>query len=114
MYRQRRTQDLALVLLGLLFFIVALVGTLTVNVPIDRQINDWTLATLPSDWMQIRDRWEFWHTIRTFASLAGLACVLACTLHMPDLGLSRSPRSKRPQEPLGSITGYGSASARRA
>jgi uncharacterized membrane protein len=113
MYRQRRTRDLALVLLGLLFFVVALVGTLTVNVPIDRQINDWTLATLPSDWMQIRDRWEFWHTIRTFASLAGLACVLASTLHMPDLALSGSPRSKRPQEPSGSITGYGSASARR-
>jgi hypothetical protein len=114
LYRQRRTRDLVLVLLGFLCFIVALVGTLAVNVPIDRQINAWTLATLPADWMQLRDRWEVWHTIRTFASLVGLACVLASALHLPDLARSGSPQSQRPPERFGSSSGYDRTSARRA
>src|SRR5215211_6223256 len=57
MHRRKRTRDFFLVLTGLLLFVVALAGTLAVNVPIDREINEWTLATLPADWMQVRDRW---------------------------------------------------------
>ena len=54
--------------------------TLLVNVPIDGLIAGWTVATLPADWREIRDRWEVFHAARTFLSLAGLACVLAGSL----------------------------------
>ena len=37
----------------------------------------WTVATLPPDWAQIRDRWEWFHTLRTFVTLGGLAATLA-------------------------------------
>jgi len=37
-------------------------------------------ATLPSDWNAIRDRWEFYHGLRTLVSLVGLACLFASTL----------------------------------
>jgi hypothetical protein len=113
LYRDRRMQDFSLVLLGLLLFVLALIGTLTVNVPIDRQINGWTLETLPADWMQIRDRWELWHTIRTFASVFGLASVLAGVLRLPEMALQSSART----EPSGASTGarfpYGRQSAGR-
>jgi len=107
MYRDRRMQDFSLVLLGLLLFVVALIGTLTVNAPIDRQINEWTLTTLPSDWMQIRDRWELWHTVRTFASVIGLACVLAGVLRLPELARQSSDRTQPSNEPLGSGIRHG-------
>jgi uncharacterized membrane protein len=54
--------------------------TLLVNVPIDAMMAGWTLATLPADWTQIRDRWETFHTIRTFISLGGVAATLAGSL----------------------------------
>jgi uncharacterized membrane protein len=62
---------------SLLLFVGALVVTLTVNVPIDNEIKRWTAHTLPTDWQAIRDHWEFYHGLRTFASLAGLACAFA-------------------------------------
>jgi uncharacterized membrane protein len=65
---------------ALILMAVALVITLVVNVPIDRQIQSWTTATLPSDWIVIRDRWEFYHGLRTLVSLASLVCLFASTL----------------------------------
>jgi hypothetical protein len=69
-----------LTLAGVALLIVALVITLTVNVPIDEAIDRWTVQTLPSDWPAIRDRWQAYHTSRTFASLVGFGCALAATL----------------------------------
>jgi hypothetical protein len=51
----------------------ALVVTLAVEVPIDNRIQTWTTATRPADWRSIQARWELWHTIRTFLSIAALA-----------------------------------------
>jgi uncharacterized membrane protein len=63
------------VLAGFLLMAVALVITLAVEVPIDNQIQDWTAATLPGDWRSIQSRWELWHTIRTFTSIAAVVAV---------------------------------------
>jgi uncharacterized membrane protein len=60
-------------LAGFLLMVAALVVTLAVEVPIDHQIQGWTAATLPADWRSIQARWERWHTIRTFVSIAALA-----------------------------------------
>ena len=62
---------------GFLLMVAALVITLAVEVPIDNQIEAWTVATLPGDWRSIQSRWELWHTIRTFASIAA---VVAATI----------------------------------
>jgi uncharacterized membrane protein len=80
LFRQVRGSPVYLALAGLLLMVAALVVTLTVNVPIDVEINQWTRATLPQDWAVVRDRWQFFHTIRTFASIAALGCVIASTL----------------------------------
>jgi Domain of unknown function (DUF1772) len=55
--------------------VVALVITLAVEVPIDNQIQNWTAATLPGDWRSIQSRWELFHTIRTFLSVAAVVAV---------------------------------------
>jgi uncharacterized membrane protein len=69
-----------LLLAGFACFVVATAITLLVNVPIDGMMAEWTVATLPPDWAQVRDRWETYHTIRTFLSLGGLAATVAGSL----------------------------------
>jgi uncharacterized membrane protein len=60
---------------GFALMAAALVITLAVEVPIDNQIETWTAATLPGDWRSIQSRWELWHTIRTFLSIAAVVTV---------------------------------------
>ncbi len=67
-------------LLGAILMTGALVITLAVNVPIDNQIRTWTVGSLPPNWRAIRDRWEAYHTLRTFVSLAALAAIVIGTL----------------------------------
>jgi uncharacterized membrane protein len=57
-------------------FIVALLVTLIVEVPIDNQIKIWTFVTLPTKWQQVCDRWERFHVIRMVASITGLALLV--------------------------------------
>src|SRR5262245_8943523 len=53
--------------------VAALVVTLAVEVTIDNQVKVWTIATLPANWEMLRDRWEFYHGVRTFVSIFALA-----------------------------------------
>jgi len=80
LFRQRGTGAFKLAAAGLVLMIGALVITLTVNVPIDNQINRWTMATLPDNWTSTRDKWEQYHAIRTFVSIGALGCVVASAL----------------------------------
>jgi uncharacterized membrane protein len=66
-------------LAGFLLMVAALVITLAVEVPIDNQITTWTAATLPGDWRSIQSRWELFHTIRTFLSIAAVVAVTIST-----------------------------------
>jgi uncharacterized membrane protein len=80
LFRGRQTRANLFATAALVLMAVALVITLVVNVPIDRQIQSWTTAALPADWRAIRDRWEFYHGLRTLVSLAALTCLFASTL----------------------------------
>ena len=70
---------------ALVLLLVATAITLTVNVPIDDQTRGWTVTTLRADWMAIRDRWEFYHGLRTVISISALACLFASAL-WPEQG----------------------------
>lgn len=69
------------VLAALVLFITALIITVGIEVPIDNQIRTWTVAAMPADWQGIRDRWEYYHTIRTVASLSAVAFFLIALLN---------------------------------
>jgi uncharacterized membrane protein len=81
LFRQRSGKPLGgafqLSVAGFVLFVTALVITLRVNVPIDYKVQPWTVSTLPANWQDIRDRWQLYHALRTFASLGGLALILA-------------------------------------
>ena len=82
--RRGRGPSLYLALAGLVLMAGALVITLTVNVPIDREIIEWTTTTLPADWRAARDRWQLYHTIRTFVSIGALGFVVASSLRWTE------------------------------
>jgi hypothetical protein len=63
--------------IGVLLLAAALVVTLAVSVPLDHQIRQWTPTALPEGWERVRDRWEFYHGLRTFLSVAALLSVIA-------------------------------------
>jgi uncharacterized membrane protein len=78
----RRTTAFWWLAAGFLLMVAALVITLAVEVPIDNQIETWTVATLPADWRSIQARWELWHTIRTFSSIAAVvAATISATVN---------------------------------
>src|SRR5262245_58956309 len=79
LFRRRQTPAFTLAAAAVALLLVVMAITLVVNVPIDRQIQSWTTMTLPSDWRAIRDRWEFYHGLRTLASVLALACLFGST-----------------------------------
>jgi uncharacterized membrane protein len=66
-----------LTLTGFALFIVALLVTMIVEVPIVKQIVTWTPGTLPDNWQQLRDRWGSFHIIRVVAGIGGLILLVA-------------------------------------
>jgi uncharacterized membrane protein len=80
LFRQRSTAAGWLALAGLLLMGGVVVVTLSVEVPIDNKIKAWTVATLPSDWLEIRARWAAFHTLRTVLSLAAVAAAVGAAL----------------------------------
>jgi hypothetical protein len=73
-YPQKKTAGHYFGLMALGLIVVTLLITLLVLVPIDYQIKDWTVLTIPADWEAVRGRWQFNHALRTFTSLAGFGC----------------------------------------
>jgi len=65
----------------LLLFIIALIITVAVEVPIDNQVKTWSAASIPFDWQYIRNRWEHYHTIRTLVSLSGIVFFLVAIMN---------------------------------
>jgi uncharacterized membrane protein len=77
LWRDRSSAAFWWLLAGFVLMVGALVVTLAVEVPIDNEIKVWTAPTLPADWRSIQSRWELFHTVRTFLSIAA---VIAATV----------------------------------
>lgn len=86
---RRRSHAFYTTLAGFAFFVIALLITLAVEVPLDMEFQTWTVSTLPANWEMLRDRWEWFHVIRSWASVAGLALLIAGALFWRDNGKVR-------------------------
>lgn len=95
LFRGRNTRGSYFAGAALALMVIAMIITLIVNVPIDRQIQSWTTATLPADWSAIRDRWEYFHGLRTLVSLVALACLFASTLSTSQSATLRDHQGQR-------------------
>lgn len=72
-----RPATFALTVAGLALYLVALLVTVLIEVPIAQRIRSWSEPTLPADWQRQRDRWANVHVIRVIAGVAGLASLVA-------------------------------------
>ena len=63
-------------LAGFALFLIALLVTVLVEVPIVKKIVAWTISTLPDNWQQLRDRWGAFHVVRVVAGIAGLVVLV--------------------------------------
>lgn len=66
-----------LTLAGLIGFLIALIVTVWIEVPIVMQIVSWDPSSLPANWTHLRDRWVNFHWIRVIGGLVGLALLAA-------------------------------------
>jgi uncharacterized membrane protein len=61
-------------------FLLALIVTAAVEVPIVKQIRGWTGDTIPANWTTLRDRWVSFHLLRVVPGILGLALLVAGAL----------------------------------
>jgi uncharacterized membrane protein len=62
-------------------FTLALISTIIFNVPINLATGRWDPKNPPSDWKQVRTRWEFFQSVRSWLLLIGFVLLsLALTL----------------------------------
>jgi hypothetical protein len=66
-----------LVLASTLALLTLILVTLAVDLPINRRIHKWSSAAPPENWAVERDRWIRFNDVRTIASVAALALLLA-------------------------------------
>ena len=55
--------------ISFVLMVVTLIITVAIEVPIDNQIKNWTVETVPANWTSLRQTWDEFHTIRTFTSI---------------------------------------------
>jgi uncharacterized membrane protein len=75
-----RPKTFYMTLAGFTLFVVALLVTVLVEVPIVKQIETWTVSTLPENWQQLRDRWGTFHVVRVVAAVAGFAFLVIAAI----------------------------------
>jgi hypothetical protein len=65
--------------LGVAVALLALVllVSLTVNLPINAQQRGWSVSDPPSDWANVRDRWQLAHLVRTVSAVAAFTILSA-------------------------------------
>jgi uncharacterized membrane protein len=65
---------------ALVLFVIALLVTVFIEIPIVEQISTWTVPTLPANWQQLRDRWLRFHVVRVIAGLVSLVLLLVAAI----------------------------------
>jgi uncharacterized membrane protein len=73
-YPEKRSVGFYSGMLSLILLVVTLLVTLLVLVPIDNDLKEWTISTIPPDWEAIRDKWDVFHSVRTITSLTSFGC----------------------------------------
>lgn len=87
---KRGSPGLGLASTALALLLVVLVTTVVVNLPINADQLDWSVARPPADWASDRDRWQVAHAVRTAAAALAFVCLVFAS------GLHRSLTDRQP------------------
>ncbi len=78
-----RGNDRRLVLLAIGLLALVFATTLAINLPINADQANWSPQAPPTDWADVRDRWQLAHLIRTAAALLAFTTLSATALTRP-------------------------------
>jgi hypothetical protein len=82
LFPQKSSPEFYLIVASFCSLLITLIVTMTTELPIVKQIRQWTVETTPSDWEAIRDRWIRFHALRVFPALISFGLFLAAILHL--------------------------------
>jgi uncharacterized membrane protein len=63
--------------IALVLLLVVFIVTVVINLPINADQRDWSIAHPPNDWASDRDRWQVAHAVRTVAAVLAYGCLIA-------------------------------------
>lgn len=63
-----------------LTLLVDMALTVTRQMPLNDQIQGWTITTIPADWARVRDRWATHHHLRSALAIVAYACFISAAL----------------------------------
>ena len=78
-----RPQQLVLAAGSALCLVLAFAVWVVFTEPVNVQVLQWTHTTLPHDWNQLREQWEFSQLIRFLLHLTGLVLLASSLLNLP-------------------------------
>lgn len=76
---KRGRPGLGLHSVALVLLLVVFMVTVVINLPINADQRDWSIANPPSDWANDRDYWQAAHAVRTVAALLAYGCLLVAS-----------------------------------
>jgi uncharacterized membrane protein len=80
LFPHKESMEFYFAILSLLLIITSLIITIVVEVPIVKQIEQWTIQTIPSDMNSIQDRWLKFHVLRTLSAILSFICYVVSVL----------------------------------
>jgi hypothetical protein len=90
--RPRIPVTFALTLAAVLCTAIIITTTLLVNVPINADMmTNWSASAPPTNWAQVRDRWNLFHAIRTVLALVAFGCHLSAAILVPSKRVATPP-----------------------
>ena len=61
---------------ALVLFVITLIVTAAIEVPVVKTVRGWTTTPLPENWQRLRDRWVSFHLARVIPGFLGLAALV--------------------------------------
>ena len=67
-------------LIGFVCTIGVIVVSLVFNIPINRRIRGWSVDSVPAEFVDLRQRWNTFHAVRTALGVLALTCYIIAVL----------------------------------
>jgi uncharacterized membrane protein len=75
-----RGNDRWLLVAAFTLLLVVFVTSLAINLPINGDQADWSVQAPPSDWADVRDRWQLAHLVRTISAVLAFCSLIVAAV----------------------------------
>lgn len=93
----RNKQSVVLIAASLVFLIAGVAFTAARMIPLNKQMDAWSIQSPPSDWQNARDAWHTNHRIRTVLAVTAFLLLSTALVHGSASNDNRSGAAKKTQ-----------------